>query len=193
MAGEEAHELDRDADAPSTRIGHRLGQPVFTGGLAHSSQHLPVRESANQGGVLGGQFGDDVFDPGQHPFDADVERFQDTDRDEKTAKVVVGTIRGQGAEGVVADVDRAASHLPEKLGADARFLAQPPQPCLWAFGVHQLVEDRPQLAVNLAGRRVGEQVAEAFTQEASRAPIVPVGMVFAPAFAAPEDRLDTGT
>ena len=85
VVGEEGHEFDRDADPSATRIGHRLGQPVFASGLAHLPQYMPMSEPANQGGVIAGQFGDDVLDPGQHPFDADLDRPQDADRDEQCA------------------------------------------------------------------------------------------------------------
>ena len=54
-----------------------------------------MRESANDGGVFGRKLGYNVLDPGQHPFDADVDRAQNADRDQEAAQVIVGSVRGR--------------------------------------------------------------------------------------------------
>jgi hypothetical protein len=81
---EEGHDVDCDANSSATRIGHRLGQLAVAVSLAHLPQHMPVRESANQGGVVGGQFGDDALYPGRHAFDPDLHWFEHADGDEET-------------------------------------------------------------------------------------------------------------
>ncbi len=104
----------------------------------------------------------------------------------------MGPVRGKATEGLAADLDLAAGHLLEEAWPDAGLLAQPPDPGLQAFGTHELVGHRSQAGVDLAGGRVGQQVGEAFTQDAAGTSAGSVGMVLATTLAADEDRLDTG-
>ncbi|WP_232100378.1 hypothetical protein [Mycolicibacterium litorale] len=124
MGVQKRHELNRHADATTAGIGHRSRQPVLVGGLAHLAQYMPMRESANDGGVFGRKLGYNVLDPGQHPFDADVDRAQNADRDQEAAQVIVGSVRGKIAEGVVADFTRSAGHVAKELRAGTGLLSQ---------------------------------------------------------------------
>ena len=55
---------------------------------------------------------------------------------------------------------------------------------------HQGVIDRDELVVDFPGSGVGEENGEPFPQEAAGAAVVAVGLVFAAAFGAGEDRGD---
>ncbi|WP_202863560.1 hypothetical protein [Ornithinimicrobium avium] len=189
---EEGEQVDRDPDASAGTVGQALGEATLLGCLAHAAQHLPVREPADQRRVISVQVLDDDFDPGGHPFQVDVERGQYPDGGEQGAQVVVGTIAGQGPEGVMVDGDLSAGHPCEQRWTGAGLLGQPPDPGLWTLRAGQFLEEGHQAGVDLAGGGVGEQVGETLPQHAPGAAAVGVRVVLAAALLAGEDRVRPG-
>jgi hypothetical protein len=104
----------------------------------------------------------------------------------------VASVVGQlVAEGVVTDTELPGGESMEHCGRDRAGLAEPGECGLGSVRGHQGVVDGNELGVDFAGSGIGQQNGEPFPQEAAGAAGVAVGLVFAAAFGAGEDRADT--
>lgn len=67
-----------------------MGQGACLLLVTQPAEQVPAGVAVKQVGLIGGQFGQDVVQPGRDPFEFGVEGRQDPDRGEQVTQVVVG-------------------------------------------------------------------------------------------------------